>query len=83
MKGGEEGKASHIPFWLAKNFKLVQPSELKLQLWGYRQVSFFYEMLSFCVQKELLIIWIKEGQWIQETIRCMRVLGTDLRLGCL
>lgn len=68
---------------LAKNFKLVQPSELKLQPWGYRQVSFFYEMLSFCVQKELLIIWIKEGQWIQETIRCMRVLGTDLRLGCL
>lgn len=80
---GRRGRPLSYSFLIGKNFKLVQPSELKLQPWGYRQVSFFYEMLSFCVQKELLIIWIKEGQWIQETIRCMRVLGTDLRLGCL
>lgn len=72
--GGEEGrrgKASDVfLFECEEAFKLVGLL-LKLQLWGYMQASFFYHMLSFWVQKGLLILLIKGGQWIQETLRCM------------
>lgn len=69
-------------FGWQETFKLLQLL-LKLQPWGYMQASFFYQMLSFWVQKGLLITLIKGDQWIQKTVRCMRVLGADLSLGCL
>lgn len=69
-------------FGWQETFKLVWLL-LKSQPWGYMQASFFHQMLSFWVQKGLLIILIKGGQWIRETIRCMRVLAKDLNLGCL
>lgn len=71
-----------VPFWVAGKLETSSAAPGP-QPWCYMQASSFYQMLSFCVQKGLLIILIKGGQWIQETIRYMRVLGTDLSLGCL
>lgn len=68
---GRRGKASGVFLFECEEAVKLVGLLLKLQPWGYMQASFFYHMLSCWVQKGLLILLIKGGQWIQEALKCM------------
>lgn len=82
-KEGWEGEGlCHVPLQVGRNLQ-TSPAAAETKALRLHASLFLLQDAFLLGASGLLIILIKGGQWIQETVTCMRALGTDLSLCCL